>query len=572
VPDGASKGEVTTDKLRGARQGVAALIGSTLAGRYDIVRAIGAGGYGAVFLGRQRSMDRPVAIKVIHPHLVSSSTAVERFHREARLAARLSDPHIVTYFDFGESDGVLFLVMEYVRGRTLHQILREAGRLEPARAIELVSHIARGLASAHALGMVHRDLKPGNVLVTHSPSGTELVKLIDFGLVKLVMGDAVTPATEPLTASGVLVGTPSYMSPEQVRGQDVDARTDIYALGVMLYQALVGERPIQGGTAVETAALHITKEAPRLRESGLAVSPELEALVARCLAKRRDDRPDARGFLAELEALPERRGGPAPSTAPTSAATSGQVAAVGGESAGVGPETGAGGAPRGAVEATALPTSRVSRPLLAAVVVAAAIALLLVGLGLASRGGARRTEEIPPPRAPVQASLGVPPAASSLGEDPTAETSEPPGFASSAPPLRVADAISAGREAVGGAWRNARGPGLATALEEPAELEAEAGAAEERGTRFRRTRSDQAPEPAPDAALGTLVLYVIPWGNVNCSGGIREMESSHVRARVTPGDYSCTIVGPAGRSRSIDLVVRAGAETSERVSFEEDNE
>jgi len=279
--------------------------GMLVAGRYEIVRRLGTGGMGTVYLARHREMDRMCALKVLHPSLAGDREALERFGREARNASRIAHANVCTIYDFG-ADGLVYLVMEYVDGRSLGSVLLERGSLPIGQAVALVEAIAAGLDAAHDLGIVHRDLKPDNVMVG-VVGGRETVKLVDFGIAKALAGDLARDVTAP----GFVVGTPDYMAPEQFAGDPADRRTDTYSLAVMFYRMVAGGLPFTGATARETLTQRLT-EAPRpLSEAAphLAVPEGLQPVLDRALARRPEDRyPRAGDFAA---ALREVVGGPA---------------------------------------------------------------------------------------------------------------------------------------------------------------------------------------------------------------------------------------------------------------------
>lgn len=276
--------------------------GAILADRYEIIRRLGAGGMGTVYLARHQLMDRRCALKVLPPGQHLDREALQRFTREAQNASRIVHPHVCTVYDFGTTDdGVAYLAMEYLEGRTLGAILAEQKRLPLDRAIRLTRAIAAGLDAAHELGIVHRDLKPDNVMVMATKTG-ETVKLVDFGIAKAL-------AQEPeggMTAPGVVIGTPDYMAPEQFAGDPVDPRADLYALGVMFYRMVTGTLPHLGESARDTLTKRLTEPARPLTESAPdAVFPEgLQPVVDRVLARRPADRyPTAGGFGTALVEL-----------------------------------------------------------------------------------------------------------------------------------------------------------------------------------------------------------------------------------------------------------------------------
>jgi serine/threonine-protein kinase len=281
--------------------------GALVAGRYEIVRRLGTGGMGTVYLARHREMDRACALKVLHPTQAGDREALERFGREARNASRIAHPNVCTIFDFGTTaDGLVYLVMEYVDGRSLGSILVERGALPIGQAVALVEAIAAGLDAAHDLGIVHRDLKPDNVMVG-VVGGRESVKLVDFGIAKALAGEL----DRDVTAPGIVVGTPDYMAPEQFAGDPADRRTDGYSLAVMFYRMVTGGLPFTGATARETLTQRLT-EPPRPLSAAaphLAFPPDLQPVLDRGLARRPEDRYASAGeFAAALRAVV---GGPA---------------------------------------------------------------------------------------------------------------------------------------------------------------------------------------------------------------------------------------------------------------------
>jgi serine/threonine-protein kinase len=279
------------------------LQGRVLGGRFELLSPIGEGGYGAVYLARQISMDRNVAVKVIHPRVAIAQDFVDRFEREARVASKLQHPNTVVYFDFGRDEDVHFLAMEFVKGRTLGEAVVEEGPLPVARTAHLTRQICGALSEAHALGMVHRDLKPGNILLTNRGGDPDFVKVIDFGLAKIVQGD-IDGSYQDVTSEGVLLGTPAYMAPEQIKGVPLDHRCDIYALGVIMFVMLTGKRPYEGDTPLGTAVKHLTEAIPFVREHNASVPAEMEQLVRRCMAKEPDRRPpNVDAVASELDLL-----------------------------------------------------------------------------------------------------------------------------------------------------------------------------------------------------------------------------------------------------------------------------
>ena len=270
--------------------------------RYELHRKLARGGMSDVYLARDQLLDRPVAVKVLFPEYAKDETFVERFRREAKAAANLNHPNIVAIYDWGQQGGTYFIVMEYVEGRSLSEIIRTDGPLHPRRAAEITADVAAALGFAHRNGVVHRDVKPGNILIT--PSGQ--VKVADFGIAQAVSGGA---DQSNLTQAGSVMGTATYFSPEQAQGKPVDPRSDLYSLGCVLFEMLTCRPPFSGDTPVAIAYKHVQEPAPLPSTLGIAVPTALEAIVAQMLAKVPADRyasaEDLRADLRNyLEGLP----------------------------------------------------------------------------------------------------------------------------------------------------------------------------------------------------------------------------------------------------------------------------
>ena len=264
-------------------------VGQVIASQFNILRKLGAGGMGAVYLAEQLGMDRKVVVKVMHPELTAgSSKAVERFKREAKAVAQLNHPNIVQVYVFGQTPGgQMYLAMEYIEGRDLTADLQR-GALEQPRALKILDQVCSALIEAHAAGVVHRDLKPDNIMLTDRHGNPDYVKVLDFGIAKMA-----DPGAAAITQAGAVFGTPRYMAPEQAKGIHIDARADIYALGVILYEMLTGAHPFRDATtALEYIVKHATEEIPSVGVdySDLHITPRIDALLMRCLAKE----PDAR--------------------------------------------------------------------------------------------------------------------------------------------------------------------------------------------------------------------------------------------------------------------------------------
>jgi predicted Ser/Thr protein kinase len=262
------------------------LIGRVIADRYLVLARLGEGGMGRVYLAEHVKMNRQCAIKVMNPSLVNDTESSQRFAREASNAARILHPNVAAVFDYGESDKIVYLVMEYVDGQSLSSILQKEGALDPRRAIDLARQVADGLHAAHELGIVHRDLKPDNVIVTTNRSGKEIAKVVDFGIAKAVNDSK----EDALTKSGLVIGTPEYMSPEQLLGDPVDARTDVYALGCSLFQSLTGNAAFAADTREQMIRRRLHEPAPHIRDLIPALPARLDTLIVHMLARSPSDR------------------------------------------------------------------------------------------------------------------------------------------------------------------------------------------------------------------------------------------------------------------------------------------
>ena len=275
------------------------LIGRLLADRYQIIRTIGEGGMGRVYLAEHVRMGRLSAVKVMSPSLAPTADAIGRFNREAANASRINQPNVAAIYDFGETeDGTLYLAMEYVEGETLSGVLRREGPFSPSRAAELTGQIADGLTAAHHLGIVHRDLKPDNILVTRHHDGREWVKIVDFGIAKTTQSDSV----QNVTSLGMAVGTPEYMSPEQIAGEQLDGRTDLYSLGLVLFNMLTGALPHPALTSKQSLVQRLTARPRTLADvrPNVAWPARLQVALDRALAPEPSDRFRTVGELASV--------------------------------------------------------------------------------------------------------------------------------------------------------------------------------------------------------------------------------------------------------------------------------
>src|SRR5262245_61677646 len=252
-----------------ASSGAASLVGQVLSERYRIESVLGEGGMGAVYMAQHVLMRKRLAVKVLHPEMTRLPEMVARFEREAMAAAHIEHPNVAAATDFGKlENGAFFLVLEYVEGSSLRDLI-EKGPLPPRRALHIAHQIASALARAHALGIVHRDLKPENVMLVARDGDPDFVKVLDFGIAKVPVGElasrgASSDGGQVLTQLGMVYGTPEYMAPEQALGQEVDARADLYALGAILFEMLAGVRPFDAESKVTLLGMKVTSDPPAI--------------------------------------------------------------------------------------------------------------------------------------------------------------------------------------------------------------------------------------------------------------------------------------------------------------------
>jgi tRNA A-37 threonylcarbamoyl transferase component Bud32 len=301
----------------GVRRRAAALEGTVVAGRFKVGARIGAGGMGTVYLAEQTAVNRKVVLKFLHPHLFNKPDLIERFHREALAASKLTCPNTIVLYDFGQTGaGMLYMAMEYLEGRPLADLIASAGALPALRAIGITLQILSSLEEAHEKGIVHRDLKPENIMLVNRSGTTDFVKVLDFGIAKL-MGEGEIERRDPevlrpdqsldrLTRDGAICGSPGYMAPEQVLSEAVDHRADIYAVGVILYEMLSGKRPFQGKNLLDLVDHATEGKIDSLCDTrpDLALPRRLDRLVLSCLHKDPDARPaSAAALTAALRQL-----------------------------------------------------------------------------------------------------------------------------------------------------------------------------------------------------------------------------------------------------------------------------
>jgi eukaryotic-like serine/threonine-protein kinase len=310
--DSSANGARKSDRPSTRPGGASALLGTVLSGRYRIEKVIGEGGMAVVYQAEHTLMRKRLAIKVLHPEMTRLPEVVQRFEREAMAAAHIDHPNVAGATDFGKlEDGSFFLVLEFVEGSTLREEIGK-GPMELGRALHVTTQIAAALERAHKLGIVHRDLKPENIKLIERDGDASFVKVLDFGIAKVPVGEftgerekAAPPGTA-LTQLGMVYGTPEYMAPEQALGQPVDARADLYALGVMAYEMLCGVRPFDHESKVTLLGMHVTAPIPPMHEKNakVQVPPEVEAIVVKLLSKDAANRyADAKELIEVLASI-----------------------------------------------------------------------------------------------------------------------------------------------------------------------------------------------------------------------------------------------------------------------------
>ncbi|HEX5099503.1 MAG TPA: serine/threonine-protein kinase [Polyangiaceae bacterium] len=290
------------------------LIGKTVAGRYRVIKLLGEGGMGAVYLAEHVAIEKKIALKVLHAEYAAKGDIVTRFQQEAISASRIKHPNVLEIFDFGQLEsGAFYLAMEFLEGNDLADEIQRHHVLEPARGLRFAQQICRALAAAHAKGVVHRDMKPENVFLQRTPDGEELVKIVDFGIAQLRTNEEAAASSKQrrLTRTGMIFGTPEYMSPEQAGGKHADQRADIYAVGIILYEMFTGAVPFTGETFLGVLAKHLNDTAPPMSAvyPELGISTELQTVIHRALEKRPEERFQSMNELSQaLGRTPEGRG------------------------------------------------------------------------------------------------------------------------------------------------------------------------------------------------------------------------------------------------------------------------
>ncbi len=486
------------------------LVGTTIAGKYFVHQLLGRGGMGDVYKATLLGPDRPVALKLLSKGS-SDPTLPRRFEREVAAASRLRHPNAIEVVDFGEtSDGSPYLAMEFVPGHTLAQVISAEAPLPPARAVHLLAQVLAALADAHANGVIHRDLKPANVMIDPLRDAAGFVKVLDFGIATL--GESSQRGEAPLTGRDMVYGTPAYMSPEQIRGEPLDARSDLYSAAVMLFEMLSGVPPFDAPTPMAIAAKHLIDPAPRLseRRPGVAVPPALEALLARTLEKRPALRPASAeamraDLVASLGALPERpRGRELPRTEgfPRAAAPERPRRSFGGR---------------------------------AALALVGAAGVVAVALLVVTRREGTRGDAAP---ATAAAQAGAP---ASLAQPATME--RPLALAPAAAPILASEGEPR-------AASPARGSRRAVAERRPE--------AHPRPVRIQLVRGELNSVPTPPAATGdgVLVLVATPWAELELEGIPLGETPREVRLRA--GTYAVRAVHPELGKREDRVVVAAG--------------
>ena len=406
-----------------AQGGGTDLVGSIIAERYHVIRKLGEGGMGQVYLAEHVKMGRKSAVKVMNPGMVNDADAISRFNREASNASRINHPNVAGIYDFGEtSDGLIYLAMEYIEGESLTALVDRTGALPALRAADITRQAAEGLATAHDMGIVHRDLKPDNIMIAKNRDGSDCVKVVDFGIAKAANSEA-----QKVTRTGMVVGTPEYMSPEQLAGDKLDGRSDVYSLALVAFHMLTGLLPFPSETVQESMIMRLTDKPKALRDMKPDVSwtPEVQAVMDKALARDAKLRYQlasefGSALYTAVAAMPKEAtvaAGAVELDARTIALPATRIGVAPGASPGVAPENAA----RAESAAAPLVTSRRRRmPVLVGggVLVAAAIGAAMLmgrdgsaGTRAAAASALAATATVPPPGAPAGSSTGAPVAA-----------------------------------------------------------------------------------------------------------------------------------------------------------------
>jgi serine/threonine-protein kinase len=298
-------------------------VGKLLNNRYTVEAKLGEGGFGAVYKGKQNLTNRPVALKLLHPDTARDPNLVARFRREGAVACSLKDAHTITTYDFDQTpEGVLYIAMELLTGKSLHDVFHAEAPLVWSRVMKILEQMCSSLGEAHTQGIVHRDLKPENIYLEKRPGDPEFVKILDFGIAKIVGGE-ISQNSPQLTASGQTLGTLEYMSPEQLMGKPLDGRSDIYALGVVAYELLTGRLPFPdavGPAALIAAQLKKTPEPPSVARPGAQIPPGVDRLILKMLEKTREKRhADVNELANDIRTLLTTGGGVSASVAQVAA-------------------------------------------------------------------------------------------------------------------------------------------------------------------------------------------------------------------------------------------------------------
>ena len=304
VPAGGTPKPGRIPRLR--KSGDEIYINQVLNGRFKVESKIGEGGFGAVYRGVQLATGRKVALKLLHPEMTKDENLVARFEREGRVLCNLRDAHTITTYDFDRTgDGTLYIAMELLEGKSLHQLFHDEAPLEWKRMFKILIEMCSSLAEAHAQGIVHRDLKPENVYLEPRSGNPEFVKILDFGIAKVMRGDTIDPQSPQLTATGQTLGTLEYMSPEQLMGKPLDGRSDVYALGVVSYEMITGRLPFpdaKGPAGLITAQLKQTPLPPSQANPRVTIPNTAERVILKCLEKDKNNRfPDVSALAVAMQ-------------------------------------------------------------------------------------------------------------------------------------------------------------------------------------------------------------------------------------------------------------------------------